>query len=397
LFKNKKHSISVIGSGFVGMILALKIAKKGINVALIDKSSKEKLSKVKDSRTTAISQGSSRILEKIGLWSKISKKAQPIRNIVVTEGISKEKINFESDDLKEGALGYIVDNKYLKNVIFEEINKLPSIDFNENTFIKELTHENEIVKLETNQGTILSSLVIGADGRYSKTRFFANIKYYFHDYNQIAYVFNVTHQKPHNSLALERFFPSGPLALLPMKSKMSNKSSVVWTIKNLDNEKLKNFEKKFKTEFLQKYNNFFGKIKSFSTPKKYNLNAFSCYESFKNRVVLIGDANQSIHPIAGQGLNLGLRDSNFLADSIIEANQLGLDIGSEIVLKKYSRKRFLDKTLLFQATHTLNKIFSNQYFLLKFGRKVGLRIFNKSNFLKKQSMLFAMGLRNLEI
>ena len=395
--KIKKHSITVVGSGFVGMILAIKIAKKGINVTLIDKSNKKNLSNIKDSRTTAISQGSARILDEIGLWSKISKKCQPIKNIIVTEGISNDKIHFNSGDLKEGALGYIVDNKYLKKIFFEEINKSPTIFFRGNIIIQNIIHQNEEVKLITNKGSVVSSVIIGADGRYSKTRFLANIKYYFHNYNQIAYVFNITHSKSHGSLALERFFPSGPLALLPMKSQKNNKSSVVWTIKNLDRKHLHKFEKNFKIEFLERYNHYFGKIENFSKPKTYDLNVFSCHEPFKNRVVLIGDANQAIHPIAGQGLNLGIRDSNILADSIIEAYNLGMDIGSEIVLRKYSRKRHIDKRLLFQATHQLNAIFSNQNYFLKNARKLGLRIFNKSNFLKKQSMIFAMGLRNFEI
>ena len=379
------------------MTLAIKIAKEGINVTLIDKSNKEKLSKIKDSRTTAISQGSSRIFEKIGLWSEISKRSQPIKKIIVTEGISKNQINFNSEDLNEGKLGYIVDNKYLKKILMDEISKLPSINFKQNTLIKELIHHNEFIKLKTNKGLISSSILIGADGRYSKTRFLANLKYYFHDYNQVAYVFNVTHTKPHKSIALERFFPSGPLAVLPMKSLKNNKSSIVWTIKNLRKDDSRIFEKNFKKEFKEKYNDFFGKIKSFTPPKKYNLNVFSCYESYKKRVVLIGDANQAIHPIAGQGLNLGLRDSDYLADSIIQAYKLGLDVGCEMVLRKYSTKRFIDKSLLFQATHTLNNIFSNQNYFLKVMRKIGLRFFNKSNFLKRQSMLFAMGLRNFEI
>ena len=395
--KIKKHNITIVGSGFVGMTLAIKIAKEGINVTLIDKSNKEKLSKIKDSRTTAISQGSSRIFEKIGLWSEISKRSQPIKKIIVTEGISKNQINFNSEDLNEGKLGYIVDNKYLKKILMDEINKLPSINFKQNTLIKELIHHNEFIKLKTNKGLISSSILIGADGRYSKTRFLANLKYYFHDYNQVAYVFNVTHTKPHKSIALERFFPSGPLAVLPMKSLKNNKSSIVWTIKNLRKDDSRIFEKNFKKEFNEKYNDFFGKIKSFTPPKKYNLNVFSCYESYKKRVVLIGDANQAIHPIAGQGLNLGLRDSDYLADSIIQAYKLGLDVGCEMVLRKYSTKRFIDKSLLFQATHTLNNIFSNQNYFLKVMRKIGLRFFNKSNFLKRQSMLFAMGLRNFEI
>ena len=134
-----------------------------------------------------------------------------------------------------------------------------------------------------------------------------------------------------------------------------------------------------------------------NTIVKYNLNVFSCYEPFKNRVVLVGDANQAIHPIAGQGLNLGFRDSKILADVIIEAERLGFDIGSEIVLNKYLRKRYIDKNLLFQATHSLNDLFSSENLFLQNIRKAGLRLFNRSALLKKQSMMFAMGLRNFEI
>ena len=122
-----------------------------------------------------------------------------------------------------------------------------------------------------------------------------------------------------------------------MKSQKNNKSSVVWTIKNLDRKNLHKFEKNFKIEFLERYNHYFGKIENFSKPKTYDLNVFSCHEPFKNRVVLIGDANQAIHPIAGQGLNLGIRDSNILADSIIEAYNLH-GYRSEIAYEKYSRK-----------------------------------------------------------
>ena len=178
---------------------------------------------------------------------------------------------------------------------------------------------------------------------------------------------------------------------------MKNKkmSSVVWTLEN--NEKI-NFQKKkeFFIEFNKRYNQHFGKIENISRPIIYNLNVFYCYKYFKGRVVLIGDACQAIHPIAGQGLNLGIRDALVLAEILGEGKSIGLDFGDYLLLKKYSRKRMIDKNLLIQSTHNLNKLFSNKLFLLSAVRKIGLRVFNKSRFLKKQSMLFAMGLLNLE-
>ena len=396
--KIKKHKITIIGSGLVGMTLALKIASQGIKVVLIDKVSDNHLLNIKDSRTSAISQGSARILSELGLWEQIKKECQPILDIIVTEGLSNNKIFFQSSELDEGPLGYIVNNKFLKEFIYRNVKKSKNIQFIQNSTLKKIKSNPFYVELTTNKARIHTSLVIGADGRFSNTRSLANFKYFYHDYRQCAYVFNICHKREHQSKALERFFPSGPLAILPMKKKKSkNLSSVVWTIKNFNSNSQRIFEQNFKQEFMNKYGDFFGSVLKIENPAKYNLNVFSCYEPFKNRVVLVGDANQAIHPIAGQGLNLGFRDSKILSDVIIEAQSLGFDIGSEIVLNKYLRKRYIDKNLLFQATHSLNDLFSSENLFLQNIRKAGLRLFNRSALLKKQSMMFAMGLRNFEI
>ena len=208
-------------------------------------------------------------------------------------------------------------------------------------------------------------------------------------------MFNISHTLSHQSKALERFFPSGPLALLPMQKNNKKSSSVVWTVDSELKEKL--LEKKnFYNEFEKKYSKAFGQIIKTSRPAVYNLNIVSCYEYFKERIVLVGDACQAIHPIAGQGLNLGLRDSYHLAKIISESLELGLDFGSNYVLRDYANKRLVDKTLLIQATHRLNQLFSNNSLIIKTIRENGLKIFNKSNFLKKQSMMFAMGLMSFD-
>ena len=392
---NHQHNIIIVGSGLVGMTLALMLSRQQYKVLILDKSSKKELLEVKDFRTSAISQGSSRILKEISIWNKIKNKAQPINEIYVSEGINSNELDFKSEALNEGPLGYIVDNTYLKKIIFKEVLESNFVKFVGGVNIKDIKSNAGSATIFSNKGNFNAPLIVGADGRNSKTRFFANIKSFFYDYNQVAFVFNISHTLSHQSKALERFFPSGPLALLPMQNNNKKSSSVVWTVYSQQKEKLlKN--KNFRNEFEKKYAKAFGQITKTSKPTIYNLNVVSCYEYFKERVVLVGDACQAIHPIAGQGLNLGLRDSYHLAKIISESLELGLDIGSRYVLKDYTNKRLIDKKLLIQATHRLNQLFSNNSVVIKAIRENGLKIFNKSSFLKKQSMMFAMGLMKFD-
>ena len=392
---NHQHNIIIVGSGLVGMTLALMLSRQQYKVLILDKSSKKELLEVKDFRTSAISQGSSRILKEISIWNKIKNKAQPINEIYVSEGINSNELDFKSEALNEGPLGYIIDNTYLKKIVFKELLESNFVKFVGEVNIKDIKSSASSATIFSNKGNFNAPLIVGADGRNSKTRFFANIKSFFYDYNQVALVFNISHTLSHQSKALERFFPSGPLALLPMQNNNKKSSSVVWTVDSQQKEKLlKN--KNFRNEFEKKYAEAFGQITKTSKPTIYNLNVVSCYEYFKERVVLIGDACQAIHPIAGQGLNLGLRDSYHLAKIISESLELGLDIGSRYVLKDYTNKRLIDKKLLIQATHRLNQLFSNNSVVIKAIRKNGLKIFNKSSFLKKQSMMFAMGLMKFD-
>lgn len=392
---NHQHNIIIVGSGLVGMTLALMLSRQQYKVLILDKSSKKELLEVKDFRTSAISQGSSRILKEISIWNKIKNKAQPINEIYVSEGINSNELDFKSEALNEGPLGYIIDNTYLKKIVFKELLESNFVKFVGEVNIKDIKSSASSATIFSNKGNFNAPLIVGADGRNSKTRFFANIKSFFYDYNQVAFVFNISHTLSHQSKALERFFPSGPLALLPMQNNNKKSSSVVWTVDSQQKEKLlKN--KNFRNEFEKKYAEAFGQITKTSKPTIYNLNVVSCYEYFKERVVLIGDACQAIHPIAGQGLNLGLRDSYHLAKIISESLELGLDIGSRYVLRDYTNKRLIDKKLLIQATHRLNQLFSNNSVVIKAIRENGLKIFNKSSFLKKQSMMFAMGLMKFD-
>ena len=390
------HEVIICGAGMIGLTFALLMAEKKIKVCIIDKNDKKLLFAQQDNRTTAISQGSYRIFKKLGIWKKLKNAFQPINQIFVSEGLGSYDINFDYKNLREGPLGFIVDNKLIKKTLLNEVLKSKYISFKYDTEIININNEDiDNSFLESKNFNLYFKMLVAADGRFSKTRYHANIKYYYHDYQQTAFVFNISHSKKHHGVALERFFPTGPLAVLPINNSNINQSSIVWTVDTkVANDEL--FKKNFKEEFKKKYDDFFGKLISLSEVKKYPLNVFSCYDIFKKNIVLIGDACQAIHPIAGQGFNLGLRDAFILAETLSKSKELGLEPFNLNLMKSYENLRKLDKTLLVNATHNLNGLFSGSGKLKSLFRKTGLRIFSQSTFLKNQSMLFAMGLRNLE-
>ncbi len=391
------HEIIICGAGMIGLTFALLMAEKKIRVCIIDKNDKKLLFTQQDNRTTAISQGSYRIYRKLGIWKKLRNEFQPINQIFVSEGLGSYDINFDHKNLEEGPLGFIVDNNLIKRTLLSEVLKSKYISFKHCTEVSNIHNEDiDNSFIETKNFKLYFKMLVAADGRFSKTRYHANIKYYFHDYRQTAFVFNISHSKKHHGVALERFFPTGPLAILPVKNLKINQSSIVWTVDSgVANDDT--FKKNFRKEFEKKYDNFFGKLISHSKVKEYPLNVFSCYDIFKKNVVLIGDACQAIHPIAGQGFNLGLRDALILAKTLGKSMELGLEPFNLNLMKSYENMRKIDKTLLVNSTHNLNSLFSGSGRFKSIFRKVGLRIFSQSTFLKNQSMLFAMGLRNLGV
>ena len=390
------HEVIVCGAGMIGLIFALLMAEKKIKVCIIDKNDKKLLFGQQDSRTTAISQGSARILRNLGIWDKLKNDFQPINQIFVAEGLGYHDITFDCKNLREGPLGFIVDNKLLRKTLLTEVLKSKYISLKYDTEIFNINNEDiNNSFIETKNLNLYFKMLVAADGRFSRTRYHANIKYYYHDYQQTAFIFNISHSKKHHGVALERFFPTGPLAILPVNNLKINQSSIVWTVDSeIANDKT--FKENFKEEFEKKYDNFFGKIISLSEVKKYPLNVFSCYDIFKKNIILIGDACQAIHPIAGQGFNLGLRDAFVLAKTLEKSKKLGLEPFNLNLMQSYENMRKMDKTLLVNATHTLNSLFSGSGKFKSLFRKTGLKIFSQSKFLKNQSMLFAMGLKSLE-
>ena len=387
----QKHSkIVILGSGLIGLSSALLLERYGLESIIIDKSSINEIKGTSDKRTTAISQGSARIYEQIGVWKELVKYSQPIYKIKVTEGSEADGLTFNHKMTEEGVMGYIVENKFIRKFLLDKALKSKLIRIYSKNLVKSIKNlENKTLELKTQKGTMKCDLLIGADGRHSNTRKIGLFKYFYKNYNQNAYVFNILHKLPHNGTALERFFPTGPLAILPMKSKKGNQSSVVFTVD--DDIKFKN-KSSFKKFFEERYEDFFGEIIKFSKISTFPLDVYSCLKYYKNNIILVGDACQALHPIAGQGFNLGLRDCLFLSESLKKAKNLGQKFNSNLILREYSRNRFYDKSLLVGSTHNLNKFFGLRGEIISKIRSVGLKLFNRSDFLKRRSMLFAMGI-----
>ena len=402
--ENEHYDIILIGAGLVGLIMALFLAKHKIKVTLIEKNKlKENNVKLKDERTTAISQGTKRILMRFDLWRSIQKYVQPIEKIEVIDNSMHKSLTFDSKMLDEGDLGFIVENNLFKNFLIKEVNKSDHINLLDETNVKDIKISDLDLdfkaKVKIESKIITSDLIISADGRFSFSRDFVNIKSFNHFYKQNAYVFIMQHEKDHKGIALEKFFPEGPLAILPMKKKnrCSFQSSVVWTL----DESLGDFSKltknEFKSEFLIRHDNYLGDVLALTKPKTYPLSLTYAYENYKNRIVFIGESSQGIHPIAGQGFNLGVRDCNILLESLISGIKSGMDLGSPEILSDYSLKRRIDKRLFIASTHILNKFFSNRNPTLSFFRSKGLRVVDNLPFLKKGFMNLAMGLKNLNL
>ena len=396
----KKHhyDITIIGAGLIGLCMSSMLSKLNKKILVIDKNSvNSKNYLLNDIRTTAISQGTKRILENLKIWHKIKEYSQPIKKIDVLESTSNKRIVFDSKDLGEGDLGYIVSNSILKKEFLSKINKSSRIEIMDKTEVNDLKvfdiSHDKFPEIHTGDSIITSKILIGADGRYSNSRNLINLPNYKFDYKQNAYVFFITHKKSHSSNAFEVFFPEGPLAILPMlKEKNQNRSSVVWTVDKKLGDLTKLKKNEFKKMFLEKYMNLLGDVTRISDPQKYELNVVNANLTIKNRVVFIGDAAQAIHPIAGQGFNLGVRDCEVLFRNISRSFELGLDPGTILRLESYLKERLSDKYSFMGATHFLNLIFSNNSRSVTKLRKIGLGVVQKSKILKNFFMSRAMGL-----
>lgn len=383
------YDIIVIGGGLNGLTLACVLAEQHFTVVLIDKSDLESKMQSRDGRAIAISNFSQKVLAKYNLWSDVSKLgAGEIHNILIKDGDSSHSMEFNNELVENQTLGFLVSSDEIARGLYKKAKASKYITILDNTECMSLDSEKSLVKLSSGKA-IAAKLTVIADGKKSKGRDLLKLAVEQKSYDQVAFVLNIKHSLPHKNYAYEIFHKNGPFALLPLHSQ--HESGVVWAnrpeTKNIIKEDLLLF-----TQLLQKRcEDVCGKIELISSVNVFPLSLSYMKEYYKGRNVFIGDSLHFIHPIAGQGYNLSIRDINVLVDLVVEYRDLGLDIGSKMLLDIFTSQRKKDNMLMIRITDMLNSIFVSDSGILSLGRKLGVDVIDNIPLLKKLMMQYAMG------
>lgn len=367
------------GGGMVGMTLAVALARGGLDVVVADPLPQAASLDAKfDGRVSALAYATVRMFGALGVWEHLAADAQPIKDILVTDGRiggepSPFSLHFDSAEVGAASLGHIVENRHIRAGLFAAAATLPNLRFVAPAALTDLKPTaHGIAATLANGETIDAALAVAADGRDSPMRDLMGLQVISWSYPQWGIVATVEHEKPHNGVAYEHFLPSGPFAILPLTG---NRSSLVWT----EDEKLAPGMMKldadgFDAEIARRFGGHLGATRAAGPRWSYPLKFHLARGFVTPRFALCGDSAHGIHPIAGQGLNLGLKDAAALTEVVLDAARLGLDIGNLASLQKYERWRRFDSFALSVATDGLNRLFSNDIAPLRLLRDVGMGI-----------------------
>jgi 2-octaprenyl-6-methoxyphenol hydroxylase len=389
--------VLVIGGGLAGGTLSLALAQNGFSVATIDKEDpKDWLDQGFDGRCSAIALSSQRVLASTGIWQVIEDETAPINDIRVADGHSPLFLHYDHQQLGTEPFGYMMENRSLRKALNVLVPKTPGLRYFAPNAVVELDRGPDGVVAVLQDGTsIHARLVVACDGRGSQTRERAGIRLTKWDYKQAGIVCTVEHERPHNFCAQEHFLPSGPFAILPLPGtadKPGCRSSIVWTERaDLWPIMMELSDEDFMEELELRFGDFLGPLKVIGPRFAYPLSLQYAETYRAERLVLVADSAHGMHPIAGQGLNMGLRDVAALAEVLFEARSSGQDIGAADVLQKYEKWRRFDNDLMLGVTDALVKLFSNDIEPIKIARDIGMATVNQLPDLKKFFMRHAMG------
>jgi 2-octaprenyl-6-methoxyphenol hydroxylase len=379
-----KNPVIIVGANLTGLFTALALSKLGQNSILVDKN-KLNAPEIKDGRAIALSYGSRQILEEIGIWTQLTPYAGEIDQIRVTDQYSPLFLHFNNSS----TLGYLVESYNLQNIALNKALSDPNITIFDNSNYNLLENNYDQAFISINEQIYKTDLIIAADGKFSQLRKLANINFFQHNYKQTAIVCKVKHHLSHNSIAQEIFLPAGPFAILPLKDPQN--SSIVWTEDEKIAKTILKLERDKFNYFLQnKFTNYLGEVELISNISSYPLELIMAEQYYHNHIMLIGDSAHSIHPIAGQGFNLALRDIEALASIYKKFSNIGLNIGCHQALLEYQKLRMNDNVSMALITDCLNKLFSNNIAPVSLLRKIGLSAVNKIPSLQKFFMEYAM-------
>lgn len=383
--------ILIVGGGMTGLTLALAGAAVGLSVAVVEPGP---LARQKDAafdgRVSAIAFGSKRMLEQLGPWRAMARDAEPILEIRVCDDESPLFLHYDHREVGEEPLGWIVENRVIRSALVDAVLARPEIRCFAPARLAALERDAAGVAAELADGTRLQARLLAAcDGKTSALRRQAGIATLHWRYPQTGIVCTVAHERPHRGIAVEKLLPAGPFAILPMTG---NRSSIVWTEReHLAPEIMALDEGSFMAELVSRFGDHLGELSLVGPRWSYPLSLCHARRYTAERFALVGDAAHAIHPIAGQGFNLGLRGVAALAEVLADARRLGLDIGTPDQLERYARWRRFDALVMASVTDGLNRLFSNDLPPLRLVRDLGLAAVNRMPALKRLFMRHAMG------
>jgi 2-octaprenyl-6-methoxyphenol hydroxylase len=390
--------ILIAGGGLNGPALALALAQGGLRVTVIDSRPAQARSALGfDGRAYALAIASKRLLSVIGIWPQVADHSQPILKVVTTDGAAEPGhpffLAFDSAEIEEGPMGFMLEDRFLYAAFLAAMEAEPRITLIAGDSVVAQDPGPQGISVTLASGRALTGrLLVGCDGRGSGVASRAGIRRQGWGYGQTALVTALRHEKDHEGTARQVFLPSGPLAMLPLPG--GHHTSIVWSerdamataIQALDDDGYLAVLRPRVAEAL-------GEVTLAGARFTYPLTLSLAERFVAPRVALVGDAAHGVHPIAGQGLNLGLRDVGALAQVVIEAARRGEDIGNAVALQEYQRWRRFDSTALALGMDTVNRLFSNDNPLLRMGRDLGMGLVNRIAPLRRNFIRQAAGLQ----
>lgn len=403
--QNMQQEVIIVGGGMVGLSLALMLAKTNIAVKLLEAISYPNYDDANlapyhssfDARNSALSRRSVQIYQELGIWDSLQQYATPILEVNITEEGSFGKARLIAAQEKVESFGQVIENAWLGRVLLSEVKKNPLIELIDGVQVTSLKQDEHLAYLEASKANkhlqFKSKLVIAADGRDSFCRKALGVGASVHDYDQVAIVTTVQTSKPHSHVGFERFSPLGPLALLPLPGEY--RRSVVWPVpKGTEGEWLGDENDQHFLDALQKtYGDRAGKFEKTGRRFSFPLSQVLSEKQAIGRVVLMGNAAHTIHPVAGQGFNLCMRDAYVLTRYLKQQVIKNADLGEVAVLKEYEKSRLKDQQRVIKFCDSVVRGFSNQNPILKFVRNTGLMCFENIPGIKPLVANYAMGLK----
>jgi 2-octaprenyl-6-methoxyphenol hydroxylase len=357
----QRADVIILGGGLVGLTVAIALDRHGLSSIVIDPADPQTIAAPQfDGRATAVASASWRMLQAIGVGARLEGQGCPIGAIRVSEGLAPGGVQFDAGRDDAGALdplGTMFENRLLRSTLREAAVEAPNVTLLQPARAADVVRDGNGVRVALDDGRLLAApLLIAAEGRNSPSRDAARIPLARWRYDHQAIIVTVDHERHHGNIAYEIFYPSGPFAILPMLP--GTRSAIVWSVAARDGAALLDLpDRAMAAELEKRMGGFLGPIRIASPRASYPLGFHHAATITAERLALVGDAAHGIHPIAGQGLNLGFRDAAALAQVLVEGARLGLDLGDAQLLARYERWRSLDTFLVASATDGLTRLF----------------------------------------